>query len=348
MVAYINNGFGRQMRPIALLRSSLSVTHVSGLALANFEQALASSGWAWHRPLAINRTVGRMVKLLYRLGLVRRLSRSPRQSLLVPMMGLQEAVLFPWAYDWEIIPIAFDCLPSQFDTWRKLFQRLQVDKGFFTASMVAEHFRRAMPEGSWHWLPESIDPSAFGDEPVPWEQRDIDVLEFGRRHVRYHDAVATGLKDRRLMHVFEKARGQLVFATRAQFVEGLSHSKVAICFPQSVTHPERFGRIETMTQRYLESMAAGAAVVGSAPGELIELFGYDPIIPVDWNDPVGQLVEIFRSPERHQAIRNRNRQTVLQVGECRVRARELAAVLARLNYEPVLNRPAGVKGSAGL
>ena len=47
--------------------------------------------------------------------------------------------------------------------------------------------------------------------------------------------------------------------------------------------------VETLTHRYLESIASKRVVVGRCIRELEMLFGYNPVIEVDMADPVGQL-----------------------------------------------------------
>jgi hypothetical protein len=48
-----------------------------------------------------------------------------------------------------------------------------------------------------------------------------------------------------------------------------------------------------MTNRYLQSMASKCLIVGHAPKEMIELFGYNPVVEIDWKAPMEQLDTIF-------------------------------------------------------
>ncbi len=194
-----------------------------------------------------------------------------------------------------------------------------------------QHFERALPHGEWLWLPEAIEVEQF-DAAASWSDRAIDVLEFGRRLEPYHAALAPGLVRAGRRHHYERTRGELVFPTREAFIRGLSQSRIAICFPQSQTHPERFGDVETLTQRYLESMASGCVVLGRAPQELITLFGYDPVIAADLGDPLGQIEAIIRRPELHVDLRARNLASVRRAGHWQGRMRELADALARRGY----------------
>lgn len=319
------------MKPVALLQSSRAISHVSGHALQSLENALIDQGFPSLRPATVNRTAARALKFVYKSGALRSFGAKKQQAVIVPMMGLQEGLLFPWVYRSEVIPIVFDCMPFQFDEWVQLFRRCRIEKAFFTASMVVSHFRQALPHGSWEWLPEAINVQHYNASPS-WEQRSIDVLEFGRRYARYHLAIKDELKASDLRHIYEKVRGELVFATHEDFVSGLSQTKVSVCFPQSQTHPERFGDIETLTQRYLESMASGTIILGSAPAELVRLFGYDPVIAVDWARPVQQLTEIIQRPALHAALRERNLRNAQARGAWRTRVHELISALQRMGY----------------
>ena len=82
--------------------------------------------------------------------------------------------------------------------------------------------------------------------------------------------------------------------------------KVIISFPQSDTHPERAGEIETLTQRYWEAMLSRALVVGRAPKELVDMAGYNPVVEVDWDNPQEQLCRILENIGSYQEFVNKN------------------------------------------
>ena len=77
-------------------------------------------------------------------------------------------------------------------------------------------------------------------------------------------------------YLCEKVMGEIILPTRAAFIDGLAPSKVSVCFPCNVTHPQRCGDTETMTQRYLQSMASKCLIIGHAPAEMTALFGLQP------------------------------------------------------------------------
>lgn len=309
------------MKPIACALASDTLVHVSRYALESVERAMVQAGMTGCRTPIRSLTMQRAVRYLYRVGVARRLLPLQRMAMLVPMMGLQEHLLFPWALTREVVPVVFDCLPHEFAQWQSLFQRLQVETAFFTASAAAAHFRQVLPQGRWHWLPEAINLPDYS-AVMPWADRPIHVLEFGRRYGKYHDAVTNGLATAGVRHVYERRTGELVFATQGDFHTGLAQAQVSICFPQSMTHPERFGNMETLTQRYLESMASGCMLLGKGPIELIDLCGYNPVVDVDWAAPLEQLSTIRNEPERHLELRTRNVEAVRQLGAWDLRAQQ--------------------------
>lgn len=319
------------MKPIACALASDTLVHVSRYALESVERAMVQAGMPGCRTPIRGQTMQRAVRYLYRVGVARRLLSLQRMAMLVPMMGLQEHLLFPWALTREVVPVVFDCMPHEFAQWQSLLQRLRIETAFFTASAAAAHFRQVLPKGRWHWLPEAINLADYS-AAMPWADRPIHVLEFGRRYGKYHDAVTDGLATAGVRHVYERRRGELVFATQADFLAGLGQAQVSICFPQSMTHPERFGTVETLTQRYLESMASGCVLLGKAPGELIALCGYNPVVDVDWAAPVRQLLTIRDEPHRHFELRSRNIEFVSKHGTWDLRATELMQKLRAADY----------------
>ena len=145
------------------------------------------------------------------------------------------------------------------------------------------------------WLPEATDPSEYSSS-VPWAERDIDVLELGRKSNSFHGKIAAPLANAKRSHLFERVKGEIIFPDRKGFLEGLARSKISICFPCSQTHPERFGSVETVTNRYFESMASKCLIVGHAPRQLTDLFGYNPVIEVQEGADFEQIEFLLRSP----------------------------------------------------
>jgi hypothetical protein len=168
------------------------------------------------------------------------------------------------------------------------------------SSWQSSELLRSMLQGTCdvHWVPEAIDVSEY--RAKPWNGRNIDALAFGRSLPRYKEAIRT-LNTKGLNCVLDHR-----FATRDEFISALADSKISICFPRTVTDPNGAGRISTVTHRYLQSMAAKCLIVGEAPLEAQQMFGYDPVVSVDWRDPAGQLLHITNHPEAYTSLIERN------------------------------------------
>jgi hypothetical protein len=197
--------------------------------------------------------------------------------------------------------------------------------------MSVEAMKKRLPTMRFEWLPEAVDPAEFSFEK-PLAERRLDVLELGRRSPHYHAAIRNALRKEQRTHVFEQD-GTLLFPLpkRAAMLETYADSKITICFPCSITHPARSGTTETATARYFEAMASKALIVGHCPAELKDLFGYDPVISVNWDNPARQLCnELLPRIANYQDLVERNYQKLLQVGTFRLRARRIIEVLSHL------------------
>ncbi len=235
-------------------------------------------------------------KVLSRAGLLRNLSRNSQRIYLAPLMGPAEYRLFPHSYFSETVVYCFDCWPSYYERWEAMFRRHRIRLAFFSAQQSAAHFAEQIPQMRSVWLPEATDPAAY-DHRRPLRERGIDVLEVGRRYELWHQQVANGLHQKGLVHLFENPRGQLVFPTRERYAQGLGNSRISVCFPASLTTPERAGGVETVTHRYFEAMASGCLILGHCPQELLDLFGYNPVIEANMEASLEQLLAILTNIE---------------------------------------------------
>ena len=218
-----------------------------------------------------------------------------------------------------------------FDVWPDVWTRVGafvrafgVDAVFVSSSQAADAIRERV-DAAVHWVPEGIDPRPYHSRPLP--ERDIDVLQMGRRHDAYHAQIVEALAQAGRSYRFERARGEIIFPTRADLLDGLSRSTVSVCVPSNVTHPDRAGSVETMTLRYLQSMASRCIVVGHAPAEMVRLFGYNPVVEIDPANPTGQLLGILDAPERYADLVERNHRTVLGAHTWDDRWQQIARVL---------------------
>lgn len=141
------------------------------------------------------------------------------------------------------------------------------------------------------WIPEAIR----ADEYLYFnpQEKSIDVVQFGRKYDAIQDKLCSELKKNSINYLYEKDKGHLLFETRQSFIEGLAKSKISICFPRSITHPEVAKGQETMTIRYLQSMASKTLVVGRIPQEMKKLFSYNPVIELNLESPGEHIKDIL-------------------------------------------------------
>lgn len=228
------------------------------------------------------------------------------KHLFTVMMGLDEAKYKPHGYTTNHCRSIF-----LFDAWEKDYQRVidfikkyKIDFVFVTASQSAQKLNTLLGERKFFWIPEGIkrEEYQFND----YKNKSIDVLSIGRKYDSYHNQIKEQLELNGRTYLYEKVKGEIIFPTRKEFIEGLSNSKISICIPSNITHPERAGSIETMTIRYLQSMLSKCLIVGHAPKEMIELFGYNPVIEIDYNCPAQQLNKILANFEEYIPLIEKN------------------------------------------
>ncbi len=261
----------------------------------------------------------RVARLAGKLGLARPLWRRTGPRVVVTVTWASEATLFPVSCFHEVVPFIFDCWPEQFDRWARLLERHRVRLAFFSARDAMAALQRRIPSLDARWLPEACDPSKF-HPGKPLAARAIHVTEMGRKHAPVHEALRAGLSGFR--HVFSaKDSSTPIFAGLDDLYRAMGDTVVSICHPRSVTHHAAASeRVETMTQRYLETIGCGALAVGQSPAELRDLFGFDPVIALSERDPAGHVRELLRDPAAYQSHADRCLARLAEVGTFEARA----------------------------
>jgi hypothetical protein len=168
--------------------------------IRSVEEALARAGMASlaNEPSSL---VSLTAKILSRAQLVRKIIRLRSTAFFVPLMGPAERRLFPASYVFEIVPYVFDCWPKDYARWRGILSRNEVRVAFFSASQSMEYFADLLPAMDCMWVPEATEPSRYAHD-TPLSARGIDVLELGRRHDAFHDALVRGLNGCQMVHRF--------------------------------------------------------------------------------------------------------------------------------------------------
>jgi hypothetical protein len=222
--------------------------------------------------------------------------KQPRHSYFAVMMDLDAARFAPWfARNARKSVYMFDAWPAKHREILNFVDSWGVQYAFVSSSEAATRLNAVSEHCTFIWVAEGVDAGSYRQNSVI--ERDIDVLQLGRKHDTHHSLIAPALEAAGKVYLYEKEKGSLVFPSRRDFIDGLSRTKISICVPSSVTHPERAGDIETMTTRYLQSMASKCLVLGHAPAEMIELFGYNPVVEIDGSAPAEQVLDLLADYE---------------------------------------------------
>lgn len=233
---------------------------------------------------------------------------------------------FPDYLFYEIIPVIWDCWPCFWSSMELFFKKHNVRTAFFTSSQTADHFRHIFPERNIFHIPEAIETGLYNDEKK-LSDRTIDYLEFGRCS-RIVDSSKFDLSIRILSSFNEKSG----LATRTDLINALSNSKITIALTRLDNQPEIAEGIDTLTQRYWECMLSGVILLGRAPQELIDFIGYDPTVQINLQDVNSQIIQIKENIESYQELVDKNRQTALQLGDWKLRIKEIRKILLDLGY----------------
>ena len=333
---------GSQCRTPLQLRflKTSGITHVSRYALLDFERAMEEAGidFIFNAQRKMETFISKVVSRLRLAGNLRHSSKGP---VFVTFMGYSERRALPFAYWTEIVPYCFDCWEPEYKTWKAFFLRHRVRLAFFSARQSAQYFANALPAMKSLWLPEATDPFQYHPERK-LSERDIDVLELGRKHDNFHSNIVRAMIAKQRVHLFEKVKGEIVFADRSSFVDGLGRSKISVCFPCSQTHVQRSGSIETVTHRYFESIASNCILLGHCPTELSDLFGYNPVIEVESGKEAAQIDTILSNLDSYKNLVQRNYKRLLDVGTWRSRIpivlEAVEQLVARIAYDALLRR----------
>ena len=251
---------------------------------------------------------------------------APGKDYFAVMMEIDSARTAPWFMRAGRKSVyLFDAWPARHGDIRYFVETWGIQYAFVSSSQAAERLSELSDRCTFIWVPEGIDSSRY--QHRSFLEKDIDVLQLGRRDDAHHALIAPALDRAGRAYLYEKEKGGIIFPTREGFVDGLSRSRISICVPSSVTHPARAGDIETMTVRYLQSIMSKCLVVGRAPAEMIELFGYDPVVEVDMSDPAGQILDILSRYEDYLPLIERNFDVVTREHTWTRRWDRMAAVL---------------------
>lgn len=251
--------------------------------------------------------------------------RFKRDLTVVGLMGPRERDLAAHTVHGPAVAYCWDVWPDTLETWIRMLRRHPVEIVITTSRAAASALRAGGLEVPVHHLCEATEPDRY-HPGTPLTCRAVGVLELGRRWDEWHEAVAPALEAVGIRHLYQPTTHDLVFPDVRELRRGLADSVISVCVPSSTTHPARSGSFRTVTHRYFESMASGCVVLGEAPDELVDLFGYNPVVEIDQRDPAAQVLAILEDSAAYQALVDRNLARVRTVGSWTARAADILAV----------------------
>ena len=187
-----------------------------------------------------------------------------------------------------------------------------------TSSQNAELMKQVFPHLNILFITEGIDTELY-DKGKELIDRKIDLLEYGRRNNKVFKVELPP----KINHLYSK-KGERLFSTNVKLFQALADTRITVNFPRCDTQPSIAGNIETLTQRYWESMLSRIVIIGRAPKELIDLIGYNPVIEVD---------NILHHIEDYQELVDKNRDTALKMGSWKLRMQQIQEWLKSVNYQ---------------
>jgi hypothetical protein len=262
-------------------------------------------------------------KLLSKLKLSRNFVDITNTAYIVGLSWASETALFPVTYYSEVIPWITDCWEPQFSYWEKILSRHKIRNVFFSARDVIPYFHSLFSNIDFHWLPEAVLPARF-NASTPLKKRSIDIFEMGRMYADYNAKITPTTKGK-YNHIYDK------FITE-NISNLLEDTKILVCFPKCMTHPKSSGTVETATARYFEGIAAGCILLGHAPPELIDIFGYNPVIEINQGNEAEQIREILDKINIYQNWTEKNLLALSNCGTFEIRATQMLKILRGKGY----------------
>ncbi len=199
----------------------------------------------------------------------------------------------------------YDAWEPNFQDIEKIIRKYNINLLFNTSMQSSTYFNSLnIKKFKSFWVPEGINICIYTN--IKCSEREIDVLQFGRKWEWYHNKIKPFCENRNFNYIHEEKKGDIIFKSRDEFISGLANSKISICVPSNITDPKRSGYISTMTNRYLQSMASKCLILGKIPNDMRALFDYNPIIEIDDVQPVEQLEYILNNFDNYQDLINKN------------------------------------------
>ncbi|MBA4311485.1 MAG: hypothetical protein C0417_02535 [Chlorobiaceae bacterium] len=313
--------------------------HVSLDAVAEFENAILSDTqiraiyiknkiiskictYCWLGLKSLSRGTNHFIKPKLFIGIKNKGAR----DYFAVLMGLDVNKVLPYfLFSGRKNIYLFDAWPNTHERLKDIVKYWNINHVFLSSSQAVEQLCSASHKCNYSWIPEGINPDLYMS--YSYNDKNIDVVQVGRKYETHHRLIVEPLEKERKVYLYEKVKGEIIFPGRGKFIEGIARAKISICVPSSITHPVRAGGIETMTIRYLQSMVSKCLLLGHAPQEMIRLFGYNPVIEIDSQDPVKQIFFLLEHIKDYIPLIEKNYKTVVEHHTWRHRWESISNVL---------------------
>jgi spore maturation protein CgeB len=294
------------MKPFTLIKTNYN-QHVSMDLYHEFEANIIKKTTLWEVCNGVNSWQAFIIRQI--LKLIKPFTIPLYKNKNYVILGHQNEKFFPyfhfkaksktlWMYDaWEPL----------YDQIEKTIRNYNINLLLTASKQSAAYFNTlGIKNFKAQWVPEAVDVSKYYF--TPYTDRTIDVLQLGRRWNFYHDKIKS--IEKTLNYQYEKQAGTIIFATREDFLKGLANSKISICVPSAITHPEITGSVSTITNRFFQSMASKCLILGKLPDDMLHLFDYNPIIEIDDNNAENQIYDLLKNYEKYVPLIEKNYEIV--------------------------------------
>ncbi len=202
------------------------------------------------------------------------------------------------------VGILYDAWEPNLPAIADYYSRLKFDYLFVTAKSSAEYLAKALQETNVRWLPESLLDENYSC--LQLLDRKTDVVQFGRYFAPAHEKLKNIASANAINYLCSENTNQLLFDDDEVFLSALGEARISICYARIFSHPNLTGSTNTMTLRYLQSMMSGCILIGSTPPEMIDLFGFNPVIEVTIENMESLVLDVVNNPDKYQEASTRN------------------------------------------
>lgn len=218
-------------------------------------------------------------------------------------------------FSYEVIPFLWDCWELHDDKLCKWLLKHKIKKCIFTSEISQKRICRKIPYLNTFVITEGIDTELY-PAGKPLLSRELDYYSFGRI-----PSIISNIKFEGFKVALNGSNDYLHWA--------LQNAKVTVAVPRcDVVN----GCHETLTQRYWECMLSRIVMVGRCPNELLNLIGYDPVVPIDYDNYEEQINHIITHIEDYQILVDKNREVALRMSPWDIRMKKVMEWLKECGY----------------